>query len=327
MEKMRHTMEQAKYQVEVQQRAQREKMMKGQQDQKQKTDSALDKIKSEQGLASVDAASAMTSLFNELEDENDTPMVKLGDASIAAPFTCKSRKLTAVCDIVRLGRCTLVTTLQMYKIIALNCLVSAYTMAVLFTDGVKFSQTQMVSSGIVLAICFLLLSSSKPLPELSRRRPITRVFHPYMMLSIFGQFAVHLYSLASSVALVQQSDPEGFTAQKGEDEEADFKPSLLNSIVFLMTTLMSVSTFAVNYKGRPFMTGLRDNKWMLALLVILTGIVMYSAFEVDPDFNKEFQISPFPSQEFREQFIRLLIIDVAGTWIVEFVADFLLGSK
>lgn len=302
-------------------------MKAGQLDQKQKAETALDKIKTDKGLASMDAASAMTSLFNEMEDENDAPMVKLGDASIAAPFTCKSKKLTAVCDIVRLGRCTLVTTLQMYKIIALNCLVSAYTMAVLFTDGVKFSQTQMVSSGIVLAICFLLLSTSKPLPELSQRRPITRVFHPYMLVSIFGQFAVHLYSLASSVELVKNSDPDAFHAQKGEDEEADFNPSLLNSIVFLMTTLMSACTFAINYKGRPFMTGLRDNKWMLGLLVVLSALVLYCAFEIDPEFNKEFQITPFPSAEFREHFVRLLVIDVAGTWCVEFFADLLLGSK
>ena len=74
------------------------------------------------------------------------------------------------------------------------------------------------------------------------------------------------------------------------------------------------------------MTGLRDNKGMLALLVILSGIVLYCAFEVDPEFNKEFEISPFPSVEFREEFIRLLLIDVAGTWGIEFVADMLLGN-
>ncbi len=40
-----------------------------------------------------------------------------------------------------------------------------------------------------------------------------------------------------------------------------------------MTTLMSVSTFAVNYRGRPFMTGLFDNKIMMLLLAALYALL------------------------------------------------------
>merc|ERR1719238_2303782 len=119
----------------------------------------------------------------------------------------------------------------MYKILALNCLVSAYTIAVLFTDGVKFGQTQMIVSGLVIAVCLLFLSRSKPLEKLAPQRPINRVFHPYTLTSIFAQFGVHLYSLASTLVLAE--DPDAMAAQRGEDEE-DFRPTLLNSILFLM---------------------------------------------------------------------------------------------
>lgn len=316
MERAKHTVAMAQYQAALTQW------------QKQQAAAAnkagkLEAVAKEKGLASADAASAMMSMFNEMEDENDTPMVKLGDASIAAPFTVKSRKLTAVCDIVRLGRTSLVVTLNMYRIIALNCLVSAYTMAVLFTDGVKFSQTQMVSSGIVLAICFLLLSTAKPLEVLSARRPITRVFHPYMMVSIFGQFAVHLYSLSSAVDLVQNADAEGVASQKGDDEEVDFKPSLLNSIVFMMTTLMSAGTFAVNFRAYPWMT---TPKAMYALLAVLVALVFYCASEFDLEFNQSFEITPFPSDDFRTAFQRLLLADILGTWAIEYASEFFLGS-
>jgi cation-transporting ATPase 13A1 len=60
------------------------------------------------------SATALASQFEDM-DSGELPMVKLGDASIAAPFTSKMPSIRSCVDIVRQGRCTLVNSIQMVR--------------------------------------------------------------------------------------------------------------------------------------------------------------------------------------------------------------------
>jgi cation-transporting ATPase 13A1 len=95
------------------------------------------------------------------EDSEGPPKIKLGDASVAAPFTSKLSNVSAVSTIIRQGRCTLVATTQMYKILASNCLISAYSLSVQYLDGVKFGDYQMTIQGVCMSACFLCISRAK----------------------------------------------------------------------------------------------------------------------------------------------------------------------
>ena len=103
---------------------------------------------------------AMNSMIETLEDD-EPPQIKLGDASVAAPFTSKLANVIAIPNIIRQGRCTLVATVQMYKILALNCLISAYSLSVLYLDGIKFGDGQVTISGMLMSVCFLSISRAK----------------------------------------------------------------------------------------------------------------------------------------------------------------------
>ncbi|PIK60846.1 putative manganese-transporting ATPase 13A1 [Apostichopus japonicus] len=147
--------------------------------------------------------------------------------SIASPFTSKLDSIQCVCHIVKQGRCTLVTTLQMFKILALNALILAYSQSVLYLDGVKFSDGQATLQGF--------------------------------------------YWLAVSYSY------QGLRESGFPDLDAEFQPNILNSTVYIISMMLQVNTFAINYKGHPFMESLKDNKPLLySLMFSIIAIVSHT---------------------------------------------------
>jgi cation-transporting ATPase 13A1 len=70
------------------------------------------KTRNKQAGSIEGSAAAIAAQLEDMET-GDLPMVKLGDASIAAPFTSKMPSIRSCVDIVRQGRCTLVSSIQM----------------------------------------------------------------------------------------------------------------------------------------------------------------------------------------------------------------------
>ena len=114
-----------------------------------------------QNAASAMAEKFSMSMLEDTLEDDEPPTIKLGDASVAAPFTSKLANVVAIPNIIRQGRCTLVATIQMYKILALNCLISAYSLSVLYLDGIKFGDGQVTISGMLMSVCFLSISRAK----------------------------------------------------------------------------------------------------------------------------------------------------------------------
>lgn len=100
------------------------------------------------------------------------------------------------------------------------------------------------------------------------------------------------------------------------DLEGEFEPSLLNSAVYLLQLIQQISTFAINYQGRPFREGIRENRSMYWGLVLVSAVAFSCSTEFIPEINTKLRLVPF-STDFKLKMTGVMVLDYVGCWIVE----------
>lgn len=263
-------------------------------------------------------------------------MVQLGDASTAAPFTSRTPSIGSVVDIIRQGRCTLLSAVQQMQIMMLESMIAAYTMSTMSVDGTRPSEPQMVASGTMIGVASLAFSFAKPVDRMHRVRPLSSVFHPANLLSMMGQLLIHLFCMVYIANLAKEimgeegvkevidfeKERDKRIAALSEEEMSEwnwfssipFKNNLLNTCCWLVETAQQVSVIFVNYKGRPWMKGLLENQPLFLSLFSCIAMVAVCAWGILPWLNDLLNLEVVP-EELRMKVIFCLLLSLVGTFV------------
>ena len=109
----------------------------------------------------------------------------------------------------------------------------------------------------------------------------------------------------------QKNRPEKFA-----DLDSEFKPSLVNSTVYIISLSLQVSTFAINHKGHPFMESLKENKPLLYSIIFSASAAVGLACRTLPDLNEQFQIVDFPD-EVKRSFLFTDLIQFTDLFVIQ----------
>lgn len=92
----------------------------------------------------------------------------------------------------------------------------------------------------------------------------------------------------------------------------------MNSAVYLLQLIQQISTFAINYQGRPFRESLRENKGMFYGIVGVSALAFSCSMEFIPEINEQMKLVPF-TEEFKTTMTGVMVLDYAACWIIEVV--------
>lgn len=234
----------------------------------------------EQAKATGTPTPAPTSFIERVKAETAAlESIKPGDASIAAPFTVRSNSLQSIIEIIQQGRSSLVTTIQMYKILAINSITNAFFYMFVDILGIKFSDHQMVALGILSSVGFTAITQPKALDFISKEKPITSIFSLYILSSIISQSFIQI----SPLYLIYKTIPT-------PNPVKSFEPSLMNTVLYIVSCVQTIVTLMCNYIGRPFREDLVENKALGMSLIGILGFIANIFLNIHPDLNEMIKV-------------------------------------
>lgn len=301
---------------------------------------------------------SLDSLLAQLEKDGAAdgtlPMIRPGDASVAAPFTSRTPSIRAVVDLIRQGRCTLLSALMQQQIMMLESIIAAYTLSALSLHNSRSSERQMMASSWLVMTAAISFSYATPIDTMHPLRPIRSLFHPVIIISIFGQALIHIACMTLAVQwATEEMGPEKLQEvteffKKAKAKEIDaaslcadddyacqvnafwaqpFLPNLLNTVVFLVETSQMISVFFANYKGRPWMKGMLENHYLFLSVFICIGAVVVCSWEMIPELNEVLHFHPFPNDAFRYKVVLLVSATIAGTFLWDRLCTLIFAPK
>ncbi|KAG9396998.1 Cation-transporting P-type ATPase [Carpediemonas membranifera] len=189
------------------------------------------------------------------------------EASIAAPFTSTAGSIRAVIDVLRHGRCALVTSFQAFKYMALYSMIQFISVISLYRINTDLSNGEFIYIDLflILPLAFS-MSRAKPVDMLVKRTPPAKLVGGTILSSLLGQI---LIVLVLQVVLQVYVVHRPWYVEISANPDTSNTYSMLVTTVFCLSATMYLSTAVSFSLGRPWRQGLHRNFILVASVVVL----------------------------------------------------------
>lgn len=206
------------------------------------------------------------------------------EASVASPFTSKDASISCVPELIRQGRCALVTSFGIFKYMAAYSLTQFISVMILYEIGTNLTDFQFLYIDLFL-ICSLSTAFGQTQPHpgpLFNRPPLTSLLSLPPMGSLLIQvLLVGFFQAISMVILTKQSwfEPYFEIHNNTSGHESGEYASHENYAIFSISMCQYIVLALAYAKGKPFREVFLKNYWFVGILVVSTIFSIYVLIE------------------------------------------------
>ena len=257
------------------------------------------------------------------------------EASVASPFTSRDASIACVPELIRQGRCALVTSFGIFKYMAAYSLTQFISVMILYDIGTNLTDFQFLFIDLLI-ICSLsaLFGHTKPYQgPLCRRPPQLSLIHPSPIGSLLVQVLwVGLFQGFAMILLTQQDWYVEYMKLHNETglQTGEFASSE-NYAVFCSSVLQYIVLALAFSKGWPYRKAFFTNYLFVAALVTLTLFSVYAMLVQDGVVSAWLELSTdkvdMPEMRFRIMVLALAAAQVCLRFFFSLLLPFLLGAS
>ncbi|KAM9299549.1 polyamine-transporting ATPase 13A2 [Gastrophryne carolinensis] len=242
------------------------------------------------------------------------------EASVASPFTSKLNNIQCVPIIIREGRCSLETSFQVFKYMAMYSLTQFITVVLLYTVDTNLGDFQFLLFDLVITTTVaILMGMTGPASELGLRRPLGTL----ISISVLGSLVLHtlLILLLQLLTYFLTTSQPWFQPVNVTSPTKYHLPNYENTAVSCVSGFQYLILAVVLSKGYPFRKPLYTNVLFLCDLLLLLGLMLWITLYPLPFMRNLLNLHLIDDLNFKFVLVGIAAVNFIAAYLLETLLD------
>ncbi|CAD8093686.1 unnamed protein product [Paramecium sonneborni] len=195
------------------------------------------------------------------------------EASLAAPFLTPIIKVSQINEILKVGRCALITSQSCFKFMTLYSSIQTIALTLCYISNTNLTVEQFLYQDlwIIIPIAFT-MSLAKPQENLTNQQPFASLLNRSIIMSVIGLVSICCISQIISLTTYDYS----LITELNKEI-----PNSINTQQIILANTQVIAVAIAYSQGKPFRQPIYKNYSLL--LVLLVGIVVHIMLIIQPN--------------------------------------------
>lgn len=237
------------------------------------------------------------------------------EASVAAPFTSQVFDISCVVELIKEGRCALVTSFACFKYMSLYSAIQFLSVTILYSLGSNLGDFQFLYIDLFLIIPIaVFMSWAKPFPVLSSKRPTANLVSRKVIISLLGEIVILGCFQFTVWQLVRKQNWYFPPLRLGDNKRV---ASSENTVLFLISCFQYIFIAALLSAGPPYRQPMSKNKpLMITITVTVLSTLYLMSISATSPLGRFMDLS-FISQKFKFDIVMVAGLNALVSWTCE----------